>query len=66
MLTDILNTLKIDHIQETPGRQVVGYMGSSLVQAMQMALTSAPKEAAELVACECVVMAEPKNHPIGN
>lgn len=62
VLTDVLNTLKIDPYQETPGRQVVRYMGSSLVQAMQMALTSAPKEAAELVACECVVVAETKDH----
>jgi rubrerythrin len=62
VLTDVLNTLKIDPYQETPGRQVVRYLGSSLVQAMQMALTSAPKEAAELVACECVVMAETKDH----
>lgn len=62
VLTDVLNTLKIDPYQETPGRQVVRYMGSSLVQAMQMALTSSPKEAAELVACECVVHAETKDH----
>jgi rubrerythrin len=62
VLTDLLGTLKIDLYQETPGRQVVRYLGSSLVQAMQMALTSAPKEAAELVACECVVMAETKDH----
>jgi rubrerythrin len=62
VLTDALNTLKIDPYRETPGRQVVRYLGSSLVQAMQMALTSSPKEAAELVACECVVMAETKDH----
>lgn len=62
VLTDMLGALKIDLYQETPGRQVVRYLGSSLVQAMQMALTSAPKEAAELVACECVVMAETKDH----
>jgi hypothetical protein len=29
---------------------------------MQMALTSAPAEAAQLVACECVVLAETKDH----
>jgi hypothetical protein len=33
-----------------------------LVQAMQMALTSAPAAAAQLVACECVVLAESKDH----
>ena len=62
VLTDVLNALKIDPYQETPGRQVVRYLGSSLVQAMNMALTSSPKEAAELVACECVVLAETKDH----
>jgi rubrerythrin len=62
VLTDVLNALKIDPYQETPGRQVVRYLGSSLVQAMQMALASGPKAAAELVACECVVHAETKDH----
>lgn len=62
VLTDVLNTLQIDPYQDTPGRQVVRYLGASLVQAMQMALTSSPKEAAELVACECVVHAETKDH----
>lgn len=62
VLTDVLNALKIDRYQDTPGRQVVRYLGSSLVQAMQMALTSSSEEAAELVACECVVLAETKDH----
>jgi hypothetical protein len=62
VLTDLLSALKVDLYQETPGRQIVRYLGASLVQAMQMALTSAPKAAAELVACECVVFAETKDH----
>jgi rubrerythrin len=62
ILNDVFATLKLDPYVETPGRQVVRYLGSSLVQAMQMALTSSPPEAAQLVACECVVMAETKDH----
>jgi rubrerythrin len=62
ILTELFGTLKLDPYQETPGRQVVRYLGSSLVQAMQMALTSAPRAAAQLVACECVVNAETKDH----
>ena len=62
ILTEIFTTLKLDLYEETPGRQVVRYLGSSLVQAMQMALTSGPPEAAQLVACECVVLAETKDH----
>src|SRR5687767_14860605 len=57
VLGEVLTALKIDLYAETPGRQVVRYLGASLVQAMDMALTSAPREAAQLVACECVVHA---------
>lgn len=62
VLTDAIVALEINPYLETPGRQVVRYLGSSLVQAMQMALASGPKAAAELVACECVVIAETKDH----
>jgi hypothetical protein len=62
VLAEVLSALGIDLYEETPGRQVVRYLGSSLVQAMQMALTSAPPAAAQLVACECVVLAESKDH----
>jgi rubrerythrin len=62
VLNDVFASLKLDPYQETPGRQVVRYIGSSLVQAMQMALTASPPEAAQLVACECVVSAETKDH----
>ena len=36
--------------------------GAALVQAMQTALKAADPAAAELVACECVVEAETKDH----
>lgn len=62
VLTDAIVALEMNPYLETPGRQVVRYLGASLVQAMQMALTSSPKAAAELVACECVVNAETKDH----
>jgi hypothetical protein len=62
VLSEVLTAFEIDPYLETPGRQVVRYVGASLVQAMQMALTSAPREAAQLVACECVVNAETKDH----
>jgi hypothetical protein len=49
--------------QETSGRKVVRHIGQSLVVAMKMAKGSGgPPEAAELVACECVVFAETKDH----
>ena len=47
---------------ETPSRLVVRHIGVSLVAAMKLAKRTAPPEAAEIVACECVVHAETKDH----
>ena len=54
--------LGLDPSTETPGRKVVRHIGESLVTAMEMALASGPPEAAQLVAGECVVLAETKDH----
>jgi rubrerythrin len=62
IMTDVLTKLGLDPETETSGRQVVRSIGESLVNAMQMALASGPAEAAELVAGECVVLAETKDH----
>jgi len=62
VLSAVCGSLKIDADRETPGRQVVRHMGQSLVQAMQMARKAGDPAAAELVACECVVLAETKDH----
>lgn len=48
--------------QQTPGRGVVRHVGTALVEAMQQALAAGNPTAAELVACECVVLAETKDH----
>ena len=53
--------LGIDSSTETPGCKVVRHIGQSLVQAMEMSLEAGP-DAAQLVACECVVLAETKDH----
>ncbi len=45
----------------TPGRMIVRDKGQALVSAMQKALKDAP-EAAQIVAAECVVDAETKDH----
>ena len=62
IMTDVLTKLGLDPETETSGRAVVRSIGESLVNAMQMALASGPAEAAELVAGECVVQAETKDH----
>ena len=58
----IFEQLGLDPTTETPGRQVVRHIGESLVAAMQMAQQSGPPEAAQLVAGECVTLAETKDH----
>jgi len=58
----IFNTFGLDPEAETPGRAVVRHIGEALVSAMEKALEAGPPEAAELVAAECVVEAETKDH----
>ena len=55
-------SLGFDPGERTPGCKVVHHMGKSLVVAMKMALAEGDPAAAELVACECVVVAETKDH----
>jgi rubrerythrin len=62
ILLDVCTAMRLDPAKETPGRKVVRHIGQSLVKAMEMALASGPPEAAELVAAECVVHAETKDH----
>jgi hypothetical protein len=58
----LMGEMGLDLDAETPGRRVVRHTGESLVKAMEIALASAPPEAAQLVAAECVVLAETKDH----
>lgn len=61
-LTEALVLMSINPSHQTPGRRVVKHIGESLVQAMQLAAAGGDPEAAEVVACECVVHAETKDH----
>jgi hypothetical protein len=47
---------------ETPGRTVVRHVGNALVDAILMASQSGDPAGAQIVACECVVLAETKDH----
>lgn len=58
----IFEKLSLDPEAQTPGRQVVHHIGEALVQAMEMALKAGDPQAAEIVAAECVVLAETKDH----
>lgn len=62
ILLDVFEALGLDPEAETPGRRVVRHIGNSLVAAMEMAKEEGSPEAAELVAAECVVHAETKDH----
>jgi hypothetical protein len=62
ILTETCEMLRLDPDEMTPGRKVVQHTGKSLVIAMKMALAASDPAAAELVACECVVLAETKDH----
>jgi len=54
--------LGIDPDEQTPSRAVVRHIGESLVKAMALAQQGGDPAAAQLVACECVVHAETKDH----
>ena len=62
VVEEIFAALGLDPQGETPGRAVVRHIGESLVEAMEMALSSGPPDGAQLVAAECVVLAETKDH----
>ena len=62
ILTTACEALGLDPDEMTPGRKIVQHTGKSLVVAMKMALAANDPPAAELVACECVVLAETKDH----
>ena len=62
VLQDACSQLQFDPEEETPGRRIVRDMGQSLVKAMEAAIAAGDKEAAQCVACECVVLAETTDH----
>jgi len=62
IVSDILRRLELDPEAETPGRKIVRHIGASLVKAMEMALRGPDLAAAQIVAAECVTLAETKDH----
>jgi hypothetical protein len=62
ILTDLCETLGIDPGAETPGRLVVAHLGQSLVATISVAQGGGDPVATELVAAECIVHAETKDH----
>jgi rubrerythrin len=61
-MREVLESLELDPERLTAGRKIVRQIGKSLVEAMESALEGDAPAAAELVATECVVFAETKDH----
>jgi rubrerythrin len=62
ILQDVLAAMQLNPTEQSPGRQIVRDLGVSLVNAMEKALAAGDPDAAQVVACECVVFAETKDH----
>ena len=59
---ELLEARNLDTARDTPERQIVRMVGKALVKAIQTALGSAHPESAQVIAAECVVLAETKDH----
>ena len=62
ILEAVLSRFEIDPEEQSPGREIVRDLGASLVAAMEKAKAAGNPAAAQIVACECVVLAETKDH----
>src|SRR4030095_10518603 len=62
ILLELFEEMGLDPETETTGRRVVRSIGQTLVKAMEIAMESGETKAAQLVAAECVVEAETKDH----
>jgi rubrerythrin len=62
ILHDVCSAMKIDPQEQSPGREIIRDLGASLIRAMEKALAAGDPAAAQIVAAECVVLAETKDH----
>jgi hypothetical protein len=62
ILRETFERIGLDPEKETPGRVILRHKAEGLAQAMAMAMQKGGPGAAELVAAECVVEAETKDH----
>jgi len=62
VLLDVIESMGLDPNTPTPGRAIVEQHADALVQIITDAIAAGNPRAAELVAAECVVLAETKDH----
>ena len=60
ILEEICRAMNIDAHQQTPGRRIMRAAGAGLLEGMKLARFEGEPKAAEIVACEAVVLAETK------
>lgn len=61
-LEQVFQALDLDPEEMSPGRNIVATLGKSLLDAVETARREADPVAAQIIAAECVVLAETKDH----
>jgi len=61
-LTEVCEAFDLDPHTATPGTQIVKANGAALLQSIETARASGDPKAAQIVAAECIVLAETKDH----
>ena len=61
-LTEFCQAVGLDPAAQTPGTQVVKFTGMALVQAVEQARSTADAAAAQIVAAQCLLVAETQDH----
>lgn len=62
VLREVFGKLGLDTAAQSPGRAVVRHIGNSLREAIELAESAGDPAAAQVVAAECIVLAETKDH----
>ena len=62
VLTELCESLRVDFMRDTAGRKAVRQIGSAILASIERAAAENDPTIAQLVACECVMLIETKDH----
>ena len=62
VLTELCESLRVDFTRDTAGRKAVRQIGSAILASIERAAAENDPTIAQLVACECVMLIETKDH----
>jgi hypothetical protein len=62
ILTKVCTALDLDPEEHSTGSRILQMLGTALVNAIEEARSAGDAGAAQIIACECVVLAETKDH----